>query len=89
MTSNATSVPDDSTVRALLDDVYSAWAAGNADAFVARYAQRSSAMLPGSWLQGREAIRATMAEAFAGPLKGRGESMKCVVSAFRPTTWRS
>jgi uncharacterized protein (TIGR02246 family) len=70
MTSNATSVRDDSAVRAVLDDVYAAWAGGDADAFVARYAQNASAVLPGSWLQGREAIRATMADAFAGPLKG-------------------
>lgn len=70
MTSDATSGRDDSAVRAVLDDVYTAWAAGDADAFVARYAQDASAVLPGSWLQGREAIRATMADAFAGPLKG-------------------
>jgi uncharacterized protein (TIGR02246 family) len=70
MTSNATSVRDDSAVRAVLDEVYAAWAAGDADAFVAHYAQDASAVLPGSWLQGREAIRVAMAAAFAGPLKG-------------------
>jgi uncharacterized protein (TIGR02246 family) len=64
MTSN------DSAVRTVLDDVYAAWAAGDADAFVARYASDASAVLPGSWLQGREVIRATMADAFGGPLRG-------------------
>jgi hypothetical protein len=47
MTSNGPSVRDDSAVRAVLDDVYAAWAAGDADAFVARYAQNASAVLPG------------------------------------------
>jgi uncharacterized protein (TIGR02246 family) len=70
MTSNVTSVQDGGAVRAVLEDVYTAWAAGDADAFVARYAENATAVLPGSWLQGREAIRATMADAFAGQLKG-------------------
>lgn len=73
MTSNtATSVQtaEDGAVRAVLDHVYAAWAAGDADAFVALYAQDATAVLPGSHLRGRDTIRATMAAAFAGPLKG-------------------
>jgi uncharacterized protein (TIGR02246 family) len=70
MTSNATPARDDGAVRAVLDDVYAAWAVGDADAFVARYAQNASVVLPGSWLQGKAVIRVAMADAFGGPLKG-------------------
>ncbi len=60
----------DDAVRGVLDAVYAAWAANDADAFVASYAQDATALMPGSFLPGREAIRAMMAAAFAGPLKG-------------------
>jgi uncharacterized protein (TIGR02246 family) len=71
MTSNnATSVLDDSAVRAVLDGVYAAWTDNDADAFVASYAESATAVLPGSYLRNKEAIRATMASVFAGPLKG-------------------
>ena len=70
--SNTTSVlaGQDSAVRAVLDRVYTAWADNDADAFVASYAADATALLPGSYLQSKEAIRATMAAAFAGPLNG-------------------
>ena len=70
MISNAASADDDSAVAAVLDEVYAAWAAGDADAFVAPYAEHATAVLPGSYLQDKEAIRATMADGFTGPLKG-------------------
>jgi uncharacterized protein (TIGR02246 family) len=71
MTSNTiTSVQDDSAVRAVLDGIYAAWAANDADAFVAGYADDATATLPGSHLPSREAIRATMAAVFAGQLRG-------------------
>jgi uncharacterized protein (TIGR02246 family) len=70
MTSNAASADDDSAVAAVLDEVYAAWAAGDADAFVAPYAEHATAVLPGSYLRGKEAIRTTMAEGFTGPLRG-------------------
>jgi len=73
MTSNnATSVlvEDDTAVRAVLDDVYAAWADNDADAFAASYAEDATAVLPGSYLKDKEAVRATMAAVFAGPLKG-------------------
>ncbi len=70
--SNTTSVQagQDSAVRAVLDTVYAGWAKNDADAFVASYAADATALLPGSYLQDKEAIRVTMAVAFAGPLKG-------------------
>jgi uncharacterized protein (TIGR02246 family) len=70
MTSNATSADDDSAVAAVLDEVYAAWAAGDAEAFVAPYAEHATAVLPGSCLQDKDAIRSTMADGFTGPLKG-------------------
>jgi uncharacterized protein (TIGR02246 family) len=68
-----TSAHDESTVRAVLDEVYAAWAANDADAFVAGYAEDATAVLPGSHLPNREAIRATMAAVFAGILAGQTE----------------
>jgi uncharacterized protein (TIGR02246 family) len=60
----------DGAVRAVLGQIYAAWAANDADAFVTSYADDATAVLPGSYLQGRAAIRATMADVFAGLLKG-------------------
>lgn len=57
-------------VLGVLDDVYKAWAANDADAFVARYTEDAVAILPGSYRPTREAVRASMAGGFAGPLKG-------------------
>lgn len=60
----------DDAVRAVIDRVYAAWADQDADAFVDSYAADATATLAGSYLADREAIRTTMAAAFAGPLKG-------------------
>jgi uncharacterized protein (TIGR02246 family) len=67
---NAGSIQADRAVRAVLDAVYAAWADNDADAFVAPYAEDATALLPGTYLQNKDAIRATMAAAFTGPLKG-------------------
>lgn len=63
-------VTEDGAVRAVLDEVYTAWADNDADAFVAPYAVQATAVLPGAYLPGKDAIRAAMVAAFAGPLKG-------------------
>jgi len=63
-------VDEDTAVRAVLDRIYAAWDAGDADAFVAPYAEHATATLPGSYLPNREAIRTTMATLFAGDLNG-------------------
>jgi uncharacterized protein (TIGR02246 family) len=71
MTSNNPSLVDaDRQVRAVLDEVYAAWADNDADAFVAPYAQTATAVLPGTYLPDRQAIRATMATLFAGEFNG-------------------
>jgi uncharacterized protein (TIGR02246 family) len=68
-----TSLPQSNTdreVRAIVDQVYQAWADNDADAFVVPYAQDATALLPGAYLPNREAIHASMKAAFAGPLLG-------------------
>jgi uncharacterized protein (TIGR02246 family) len=63
-------VEADRQVRAVLDEVYAAWADNDADALVASYAETATAVLPGTYLPDRQAIRATMAALFAGELAG-------------------
>jgi len=60
---------DENAVRALLDGVYAAWAANDADAFVAEYAPHANAVHSGYYMENRDAIRATIAYEFAGRLK--------------------
>jgi uncharacterized protein (TIGR02246 family) len=57
-------------VRAVFDAVTHAWADNDADAFVEWYSDAATAILPGYLLRGKAGVRASMAEAFAGPLKG-------------------
>jgi len=61
---------DETAARAVIDDVYAAWTANDPDAFVAGYAEDAIATLPGTYLVGRAAVRDTMREMFAGPLRG-------------------
>ncbi|MFE3194961.1 SgcJ/EcaC family oxidoreductase [Nocardia sp. NPDC059240] len=61
---------DRDAVLAVLTSVYTAWAANDADAFVANYDPHSTSVLPGVYSDGRDAVRARMAAAFAGPLRG-------------------
>lgn len=69
---NPTSAPTDrdSGVRDVLHDVYAAWKANDAEAFAARFAEHATSVLPGTYSQGKDEIRAYMAAGFAGPLKG-------------------
>jgi uncharacterized protein (TIGR02246 family) len=57
-------------VLAVFDATSSAWAQGDADAFVRWYGETATVILPGSYLRGKAAVRVAMAEAFAVPLKG-------------------
>jgi uncharacterized protein (TIGR02246 family) len=72
MTSDTTTVlaGADRAVRAVFDEVSAAWADGDADAFTGWYTEGATAVLPGFYLPGKDAIRAAMADANAGPLKG-------------------
>jgi uncharacterized protein (TIGR02246 family) len=68
--SNNTHTADEAAIQAVLTDSYKAWDAGDADGMVADYTEDATAILPGSLRDGREAIRQSMAMAFAGPLQG-------------------
>jgi uncharacterized protein (TIGR02246 family) len=70
-------------VQAVIEGVYKAWEDHDPDAFVTGYADAATAVLPGSFLADKEAIRAAMAEGFAGQLKGSRpvfdiQSIRCV-----------
>jgi uncharacterized protein (TIGR02246 family) len=63
--------PDDmNAVRDVLEQVYTAWADNDADAFAALYAEDATVVMPGVFHQGKSTVRDYMAGAFAGPLKG-------------------
>lgn len=57
-------------VLATFEATSKAWADGDAEAFVAWYADDASVILPGFSLDGRADINGSMAAAFAGPLNG-------------------
>jgi uncharacterized protein (TIGR02246 family) len=69
-TTTAGSDTDRQAIRDVLADLYKAWAAGDADAFVADYTEDATVVQPGVYKKDREEIRTTMAAAFAGPLSG-------------------
>jgi uncharacterized protein (TIGR02246 family) len=59
-----------SAVRDVLQRAYAAWAAGDADAFAALYADDATVVMRGVFHRGRPAVRGYMAAGFAGRLKG-------------------
>jgi uncharacterized protein (TIGR02246 family) len=61
---------DEAAIQAVLVDSYKAWEAGDADGMVADYSADATAIMPGSLRGSRDVIRESMAQAFAGPLKG-------------------
>jgi uncharacterized protein (TIGR02246 family) len=70
----------------VLDEVYTAWADNDADAFVAPYAETATAVLPGTYLTDRQAIRATMATLSASELNGSKASTRCGASGSSAPT---
>ncbi len=57
-------------IQALFDEIYQAWRDNDADAFVASYLDDATVTMPGTFHQGRLAVRVAMRAAFDGPLKG-------------------
>lgn len=53
----------------VLHAMYAAWEANDADALVALYTADATVVRPGSFNDGREEVRSSMAAAFAGPMK--------------------
>ena len=65
-----TRAEDKAAIQAVLDSSYKAWEAGDADGMVADYTDDATAIMTGSLRDSREAVRHSMALAFAGPLQG-------------------
>jgi uncharacterized protein (TIGR02246 family) len=61
---------DDASVLATFEAMSDAWASMDAGQFAACYAVDATVIGPGIYLRGRDDIDASMAAAFAGPLKG-------------------
>ncbi len=61
---------DEAAIKGVLEDVYKAWDAGDADAFIADYRADATAILPGSYRRSKEEVRENMAAGFASYLKG-------------------
>jgi uncharacterized protein (TIGR02246 family) len=61
---------DEAAIQAVLAESCAAWEAGDAAGMVADYTEDATAIMTGSLRDSREAIRASMAAAFDGPLKG-------------------
>ncbi|MER6099715.1 SgcJ/EcaC family oxidoreductase [Streptomyces sp. NPDC001728] len=61
---------DEAAVQAVLVDSYKAWEAGDAEGMVAHYTADATAIMTGSFRDGRDVIRQNMALGFEGPLKG-------------------
>ncbi|MFF3665747.1 SgcJ/EcaC family oxidoreductase [Microtetraspora malaysiensis] len=66
---NTTRTGDSARIKQILTDQYKAWAAGDADAFVADYAEDATVVMPGVYRQNRAEIRENMAAGFATFLK--------------------
>lgn len=64
-----TQVHDTAAIKKVLADQYGAWAAGDAAAFVADYAEDATVIMPGSYRRNRDEIRQSMTESFATFLK--------------------
>ncbi|WP_028934462.1 SgcJ/EcaC family oxidoreductase [Pseudonocardia spinosispora] len=61
---------DEAAIKSVLADLYQAWEAGDADAFVVNYRDDATAILPGSYRRSKEDVREQMAAGFASFLKG-------------------
>ncbi|MET8545566.1 SgcJ/EcaC family oxidoreductase [Kitasatospora sp. NPDC004799] len=63
--------PDTAALAAVPERIVAAWAAHDADGFAEVFTEDATLILPGDvYLTSRQAIRAFMTQAFAGPFKG-------------------
>jgi uncharacterized protein (TIGR02246 family) len=61
---------DVAAIKGVLGNLYQAWEAGDADAFVTDYTEDATAIMPGTYRKSKEEVRQNMAEGFASYLKG-------------------
>lgn len=64
-----TRMDDSVAIKKVLADQYKAWADGDADTFVADYAEEATVIMPGAFRKNREEIRQGMAASFTTYLK--------------------
>ncbi|MFF2549594.1 SgcJ/EcaC family oxidoreductase [Nocardia sp. NPDC058058] len=69
MNDTAVQATDRTAVLEVIDGVYRAWAANDADAFVTDYLPDATSIVTGGRTDGRDAIRARFAAMFTGPLR--------------------
>jgi uncharacterized protein (TIGR02246 family) len=62
---NMTRTDDSAAIKQVLADQYKAWAAGDADTFVADYTEDATVIMPGAYRRNREEVRQSMAASFA------------------------
>ncbi len=70
MTSTTNVGTGETAVCAVLDQMYAAWAAGDADAIASLYATDATVVMPGVYHAGAQSIRDWFAAGFAGRLQG-------------------
>lgn len=73
---------DEAAIQAVMVASYKAWEVGDAESMVANYTADATAIMTGSLHGSREAICASMAQAFAGPLKGSSTYNKQLIIRF-------
>lgn len=61
---------DVTAIKGVLENLYKAWDAGDADAFVTDYTEDATVIMPGTYRKSREEVRQNMADGFASFLKG-------------------
>ena len=66
---HTTELNDSTAIKKVLADQYGAWAAGDAAAFVADYAEDATVIMPGSYRRNKDEIRRSMTQSFATFLK--------------------
>jgi uncharacterized protein (TIGR02246 family) len=66
---NTTRTDDSTAIKQILSNQYKAWAAGDAEAFVADYAEDATVIMPGVYRRDRNDIRHNIAVSFATVLK--------------------
>ncbi|RKT19414.1 uncharacterized protein (TIGR02246 family) [Streptomyces sp. 1114.5] len=71
MSATPSSKTTEAALRAVPEQIVAAWAQHDADGFAEAFTEDATLILPGDiYLTSRQAIRAFMTQAFAGPFKG-------------------
>jgi uncharacterized protein (TIGR02246 family) len=69
-TSQSTATADDIVLYRVLERTGEAWGRGDGEAFAAAFSPTTNVVIAGNYLVGRDAVRAFITAAFAGPMRG-------------------